>query len=196
MPISPEPTNCQFIQALYADEQEKDPEILEMKVFLGSGRLPDDVQRPRKVAAQAPLFTLIGVIVYLIISKKNNRKRCVVPVHMRRELLEEIHSGPLAGHFAGEKLYKGLVRHWWWPGMYSDMADYCANCPQCAIVNPSGRVNRPPLSYSGSECSSQIVGVDVMDLPKTEAGNKNVVVFQDFLSKWPLVFPVPDQKAI
>ena len=34
-----------------------------------------------------------------------------------------------------------------------------------------------------------------MDLPKTEAGNKHVVVFQDFLSKWPLVFPVPDQKA-
>ena len=32
-----------------------------------------------------------------------------------------------------------------------------------------------------------------MDLPKTEAGNKHVVVFQDFL---PLVFPVPDKKAI
>ena len=56
----------------YADEQEKDPEILEMKVFLSSGRLPDDVQRARKVAAQAPLFTLIGGIVYLIDSKKND----------------------------------------------------------------------------------------------------------------------------
>ena len=39
----------------------------------------------------------------------------------------------------------------------------------------------------------QIVEVDIMDLPKTEAGNKHVVVFQDFL---PLVFPVPDKKAI
>ena len=28
------------------------------------------------------------------------------------------------------------------------------------------------------------------------AGNKHVVVFQDFLTKWPLVFPVSDQKAI
>ena len=41
-----------------------------------------------------------------------------------------------------------------------------------------------------------VVGVDIMDLPKTESGNKHVVVFQDFLSKWPLVFPVPDQKAL
>ena len=35
-----------------------------------------------------------------------------------------------------------------------------------------------------------------MDLPVTESGNRHVVVFQDFLTKWPLAFPVPDQKAI
>ena len=35
-----------------------------------------------------------------------------------------------------------------------------------------------------------------MDLPVTELGNRHVVVFQDFLTKWPLVFPVPDQKAV
>ena len=35
-----------------------------------------------------------------------------------------------------------------------------------------------------------------MDLPVTDSGNRHVVVFQFFLTKWPLVFPVPDQKAI
>ena len=35
-----------------------------------------------------------------------------------------------------------------------------------------------------------------MDLPLTKAGNCLVVVFQDFLTKFPLVFAVPDQKAI
>ena len=35
-----------------------------------------------------------------------------------------------------------------------------------------------------------------MDLPLTRSGSKHVVVFQDFLTKWPLVFPVKDQKAI
>ena len=35
-----------------------------------------------------------------------------------------------------------------------------------------------------------------MDLPKTESSNKHVVVFQDYLTKWPLVFPVPDQKTV
>ena len=41
----------------------------------------------------------------------------------------------------------------------------------------------------------QKIGVDVMDLPCTERGNKHVVVFQDMFTKWPLVFPVPDQRA-
>ncbi len=35
-----------------------------------------------------------------------------------------------------------------------------------------------------------------MDLPLTRSGNKHVVIFQDFLTKWPVVFPVKDQKAI
>ena len=42
----------------------------------------------------------------------------------------------------------------------------------------------------------QILGVDVFDLPITKAGNQHVIVFQDFLTKFPLVFGVQDQKAI
>ena len=34
-----------------------------------------------------------------------------------------------------------------------------------------------------------------MDLPVTEQGNKHVIVFQDYFSKWSMVFPVPDQKT-
>jgi len=40
------------------------------------------------------------------------------------------------------------------------------------------------------------MGVDVMDLPVTDSWNRHMVVFQDFLTKWPLIFPVPDQKAV
>ena len=34
-----------------------------------------------------------------------------------------------------------------------------------------------------------------MELPKTEKGNRYVLVMQDFLTKWPLVFPMVDQKT-
>lgn len=35
-----------------------------------------------------------------------------------------------------------------------------------------------------------------MELPKTESGNKYVIVLQDLFTKWPLVFPLPDQKSL
>ena len=63
-------------------------------------------------------------------------------------------------------------------------------------MNSSGRVNVPPLHPIPVQRVFQIVGMDIMDLPKMEAGNKRVVVFQDFLSKYPLVFPCPDQKSL
>ena len=34
-----------------------------------------------------------------------------------------------------------------------------------------------------------------MELPTTSRNNRYVVVFQDLFTKWPLVFPTPDQKA-
>ena len=34
-----------------------------------------------------------------------------------------------------------------------------------------------------------------MELPVTNQGNRYAIVFQDLFTKWPLVFPTPDQKA-
>jgi len=73
---------------------------------------------------------------------------------------------------------------------------HCPACPQCAIVNPSGRINKPPLQPILVSRLFQILGVDIMDLPCTEAGNTHVIVFQDYLTKFSPVFPVPDQKTI
>ena len=35
-----------------------------------------------------------------------------------------------------------------------------------------------------------------MELPITQQENWYVIVFQDFLTKWPLMYPAPDQKLI
>ena len=56
-------------------------------------------------------------------------------------------------------------------------------------------MGKPLLQPISVQRPFQLLGVDIMDLPKTENGNKHVLVFQDFLSKWPVVFPLPDQKT-
>ena len=40
------------------------------------------------------------------------------------------------------------------------------------------------------------VGVDVLQLPTSRKGNKYAIVFVDYLTKWPEVFPARDQSAL
>ena len=77
--------------------------------------------------------------------------------------------------------------------MYKDVVEFCRSCPDCAVVMGGGRKQVPPLPV---QRRFQIFGVDIMELPITKSGKRYVIVFQDFLMKWPLVFPAPDQKAI
>ena len=79
--------------------------------------------------------------------------------------------------------------------MYGDFLSHSRNCSQCAISQGTGRKIVPPLKPIPISRVFQIVSVDIMEMPKTKNG-KYVVVFQDFLSKWPMIFPVVDQKAM
>lgn len=79
--------------------------------------------------------------------------------------------------------------------MYADAVKFSKNCLECAIAMGEGHPSRLPLQPIPVDRTFQIVGVDVMDLPRTDQGNKHVPVFQDFLSKCSMVLPIPDQKT-
>ena len=147
------------------------------------------------MVAQKSILALIDGILYYIDPRNSNEQRAAVPSHLRERLLNENHRGVFSGHFSGPRLYNMLSRRWWWPGLYSDAMAFCKKCPECSIVAGGGRQNRPPLQPIPIGRPFQILGLDIMDLPCTDLGNKHVVVFQDMFTKFPLVFPVPDQKS-
>lgn len=104
--------NCVAELDKFPTEQRKDPDIQEIIAFLSTGKLPDCDQKPKRIAAQAPSFALVNGVVYLLDSKGGDRKWCVVPQQLREMIMEENHSGPMAGNFSGERLYKALARQW------------------------------------------------------------------------------------
>lgn len=176
-------------------EQRKDPALLEIIQFLESGMLPSVEGQARKIALQSPLFVLLDDVLFFVNPKGNQPRRVVVPKHLRIKVMEESHRGPMGAHFSGNRLFNTLARHWWWEGMFPEAVQYARNCPECATVSGGGRVTRPPLHPIPVNRPFQIVGVDIMELPKTTLGNKYVPVFQDFLTKWPMAYPIPDQKS-
>ena len=138
---------------------------------------------------QKSQFTMQGNILYYLDHKQGHHKRVAIPTHLQEQLLTEHHLSLSGEHFRVKKTYGALARHWWWDGMYSDVVKFVTNCPECAIVTGGG-LHPIPVSRP-----FQIVGVDIMELPQTNHGNKYVLAFQDYLTKWPLAIPMPDQKT-
>ena len=184
------------VEGNFQNEQRKDPELKALLAYLESGELPVCDKEAQKVATQALHLAVVGDLLCFIDHKNGSRKRVVAPAHLRESILKESHGGVYAGHFSGVKLYSTVCRNWWWPTIYKDVMDFCKNCPDCAVVSGAGRKQIPPLHPIPVQRPFQIFGMDIMELPMTERGNRYVIVFQDFLTKWPLVFPAPDQKAI
>ena len=179
----------------FATEQKKDSEVREILEYIEGGRVPEDIHRARRLVSEGSLFAVADGILYFVDPKRRDRKRAVVPKHLRRQILEEVHSSRFAGHFSGQRLYSSLMLHWWWRGMSQDATDFARSCPECAVATGTGRRNRPPLQPIPVSRPFQILGIDVMDLPPTERGNRHVVVVQDLFTKWPFAFAVPDQKT-
>ena len=156
--------------------------------------MPTEAGRARHIMLLSPHYSLVTGV-FLLVDTKNRRSprvRAAVPHHLRINLMEEHHWRPMGSHFSGDRLFSTLALCWWWEGLHRDAVQFVQNCPECAIVRGGGRVTIPPLHPISLSRPFQIVEVD---LPMTQAGNKHVVVFQDYLTKWPLVFPVPDQRA-
>ena len=79
--------------------QQEDLELQETIQFLCNDILPDDHIKAKKIAAQAQSFAIIDGVLYFIDQKNNHCCRCVVPKQLRSQLIENSHSGSMAGHF-------------------------------------------------------------------------------------------------
>ena len=103
-----QPESAMVESVSFAEEQRKDPRVLEVIILLENGELPTDQQRARKLALQEHLFVVIDRVLYHLNPKQNNHKQAVVPEHMRVRIMEESHRGPMAGHFTGHRLFNTL----------------------------------------------------------------------------------------
>ena len=176
-------------------EQKKNHSLMPLIDYLQHETLPQDKKQTRIIAVQAPNYCIIDDVLYFIHTKKRKCKLVVVPRQLWKRIMQEYHGGPLGGHYSGNRLYNVLITNWYWDGIYNDALKFCKSCPQCAIVTGGERHVKQPLHPIPVQRIFQIIGLDIMDLPVTEQGNKHVIVFQDYFSKWPMVFPMPDQKT-
>ena len=169
------------------DESEKPPE---------SGKPPESEKQAKKLVLESPQYDMVDGVLHNENPVAPGSWRVVVPKDLRQSLLEEAqHSGRFAGHFSEKRIYETLRKKFWWRGMRADTRRHCRSCLGCVSRRGANRIPHPPLQPIPVGGPFHRVGVDVLQLPLTEAGNRYVVIFQDYLTKWVEAFATPNQTA-
>ncbi|GFU95926.1 retrovirus-related Pol polyprotein from transposon 412 [Trichonephila clavipes] len=91
-------------------------------------------------------------------------------------------------HRARERFFWGKVR--------ADVEQWCKSCDACSArkgpkIRSRGKLHRYNVGAPFERIAFDILG----PLPRTVSGNKYLLVVMDYFTKWPEVYPIPDQES-
>ena len=144
--------------------------------------------------AKKGYFVVDGVL-YFESSDVPGRRRLVVPEQLRDQVLAENHDELFAGHFSIKKMLRKLKQYFYWPGMNAAVYKKCESCLTCATVQGQERKQRPALHNIEVGEPFSCIGMDFKEMDKSFDDNRYALVFQDYLTKWPEVYPVADRTS-
>ena len=179
-------------ECAWSELQATDGELVVLIAHLKTGELPATDSDAKRIVLTSSNYSLVDGVLYY--NQPDGRILLVTPKDQRLKLIQEAHGGILSGHLREMKTYSQLQRHYWWPGMRTDIRKWCQSCLVCASRRV-GTAQKPPLSPIPVAGPFDCIGVDVIQFPCSYDGNKYAVVFMDYLTKWPEVFAVANQTA-
>lgn len=171
-----------------------------MEDFLTAGALPLDPFLRAKVVSMAPHHEVNeGLLlrkVYLPPRAGPARTVTVpvVPLNYVETVLHFCHSDLLSSHLGLTKTLEKVRCHAYWTGWRRDVAEYVRECNKCGSGKGhrpwrAGRMQRMPVVDLNGPFSLLVVDA-VGPLPTTESGNKYILVFADYFTRWVEAFAV------
>jgi hypothetical protein len=123
----------------------------------------------------------------------HEKSHCVlIPERLRPLVLHHSHSDQFSAHLGIHKTYEKMLRRYHWNGMFRDVQNLVASCPQCNSRKfPKRNAVLPPLPLIPDGAPWSEISFDAMGpLPKTSTGKQHIIVFTDRLTKYCEAFAV------
>lgn len=176
--------------------QREDRDLAQLILYLEKKQLSKEPEEVKKVVTQSHKgFYLLDGVLYYENSDTSGRRRIVVPEQLKREVISENHEAVFAGHFSSKRMFNKLSHYYYWQGMRGDIQKVCETCIVCASAQGQERRKKPLLHCIPVGEPFECVGMDFKEMDTSTDGNRYALVFQDYLTKWPEVFPVGDRTA-
>lgn len=113
-------------------------------------------------------------------------EQIVLPKSCRRGVLHIAHTVPVAGHLGKKKTVSRIIRRFYWPNVFKDVADFCRSCEICQKathrkVQKTPMISLPVMSEPFERIAMDIVG----PLPRSRSGCHYVLVLCDYATRYP-----------
>lgn len=184
----------------FCEEQSATPWIQAVIAFLGDGTLVLDPQMRVKVLRLAPHFKVMNGLLYRKVYLQATGGHAdtitvpVIPLTFVETVLHYLHKDVLAGHPSCNYMTYRVRRHAYWLGWEKDVAEYVRTCGECSAAKGprpwrNGLMQPMPVQELKGPFSLLVVDA-VGPLKTTERGNKYILVFVDYFTRWAEAFAV------
>ena len=118
-------------------------------------------------------------------------EQLVLPKSCRKTVLEVAHSVPLGGHLGRNKTTSQILQRFYWPTMYQDIAKFCRTCEVCQKTCNKGIKTAPLIPLPVISQPFERIAMDIVGpLPKSNHGNRFVLVICDYATRYPEAVPL------
>ncbi len=103
----------------------------------------------------------------------------------------------MSGNFVYKCTLARARETFYWQGMDRDTRQYCYACTVCCGRKPRPTVPYHPVQRQVTTQPLQCVALDILGPldPRTDSGNKYILVIVDYFTKWLCAVPMVDQRA-
>ena len=121
----------------------------------------------------------------------------VLPKACHPTVLRVGHDIPQAGHLGVEKTKARILKNYYWPGVFKDIAEYCRTCPECQKSGKRRSKDKAPfISVPTVDVPFRKVAIDIIGpLPRTKRGNHNALVSCDYATRYPEAVAISSMEA-
>ena len=133
-----------------------------------------------------------GVLYRVVQNNGEEVRQLILPGSLKDKVLRSVHDD--LGHQAVEKTTALTRDRCYWPGMVTDIAEYCGKCERCTLAKAGKKLHSTMSSLTASK-PLEILAIDFTVLEKSSSGIENVLVLTDVFTKFTQAIPTRDQKA-
>lgn len=127
----------------------------------------------------------------------NWKWKLVIPLGNRKSVLQECHDDPKSAHLGVQKTIDRVLDRYYWPGLSRDVREYVKLCEVCKTtkhdnIRPPGMMGK----YRHAHTPWQLISTDLLGpFPRSKKGNCYLLLFSDWLTKYPCIIPLKNGTA-